>query len=937
MTPLLAGAPQAVIREFSQQRAQRGRYISAADGGSPYTTAQRSLRFNSADSASLSRTPASAGNQKTWTWSSWVKKSRINTGDQVNNLFAAGSTFFVRFSDDDGGNNLRIYNSSPSCSLVTSSKFRDPSAWYHIVIVCDTTQATASNRLKMYVNNVQQTTFFEATYPAQNADLLWNSTNAHLISGLDGYLALVHFIDGYAYDPSYFGETDATTGQWIAKTYSGSYGTNGFFLDFADNSNNTAATLGKDNSGVNSNNWTPDNFAVSASPTIGQSGDIVKIAGRGGAGGTSDVTEVLVVNGTQVYSGTGVANYTIPNAYLPIRSFSIVASGQNTYITQVTVNGSRLTGASYGLGANGYYYTFNGGAFDANTSGSYASSGNGNTTSRVNTLYWTSSASIIDSLRENPVSAGVDSGLGNEVSGNYATLNLLAKNSAATLSDGNLSFNGNTPAYGVVYASIGIRSGKYYWEWTPSPTSNNHAGISRELIYDDFVGGDSRQYAIQKNGQKINGSGSDTNYASAWGANDVLGVAFDADNGTLTYYINGVSQGVAFSGINTSYTWFPGFSMYNRDYAPGSVNFGQRSFAHNAPSGFSPLVDTLLPTPTIAKPNTVMDVKLYTGNGSTQTISGLNFSPDLVWIKNRSHGRDNNVYDTVRGATKLLSTNSTTVDVYNGTGSEQTVSGLTAFNSDGFTVGSDNVANQNTPYTYVAWAWDAGSSNAPNNSGTIASTVRANISAGFSVVTWSGTTANATVGHGLGVAPQFILFKTRGNAYNWRVYHASLGNTKALILNLTNTPATSATYFNNTSPTSTLIHLGTSDETNDASMVAYCWAPVAGYSAFGSYTGNGSSDGPFVYTGFSPRWILVRNESVTQSWALNDTARATYNLVDAYLAPNLSGSEQTTYAKMDILSNGFKVRETDSFINGNGNTHIFAAFAEAPFPYARAR
>jgi hypothetical protein len=341
-----------------------------------------------------------------------------------------------------------------------------------------------------------------------------------------------------------------------------------------------------------------------------------------------------------------------------------------------------------------------------------------------------------------------------------------------------------------------------------------------------------------------------------------------------------------------------------------------------------------------------MDVALYTGNGSTQTISGLNFSPDLVWCKVRGNGVAQHViYDSVRDAYKRLTPNGTTAET------DVNPYGVTAFSSTGFTVADTFNGNyeingdpSGTYGTggYVAWTWDAGGTTDPSNqAGSITSQVRANVSAGFSVVTYTGNaTGGATVGHGLGVAPAMFIVKSRSLSESWPVYHASLGATKLLRLEGTGAEETISTAWNNTAPTSTVFSLGSpSGFTNSsgATYVAYCFAPVAGYSSFGSYVGNGSSDGVFVYTGFRSRWILIKvSAGDTGNWWMYDSARSSYNLADLGLYANSSIAEFTSNG-LDMLSNGFKIRTANGNTNGSGYTFVWAAFAENPFQYARAR
>jgi hypothetical protein len=338
-----------------------------------------------------------------------------------------------------------------------------------------------------------------------------------------------------------------------------------------------------------------------------------------------------------------------------------------------------------------------------------------------------------------------------------------------------------------------------------------------------------------------------------------------------------------------------------------------------------------------------MDVALYTGNGSTQSISSLNFSPDFLWFKSRSSTNDHVLFDAVRGRAAGMRSNGTDAEYTSSAGND-----LASFDSAGFTVGAPQ--NWSSPngngLSVVAWAWDAGTSTVSNPDGSITSQVRANATAGFSVVTYTGNgTAGATVGHGLGVPPGMIIVKNRtasAGYLNWGVYHSSLGNTKILYLNTTAAESADITEWNNTSPTSTVFSLGftagNGHNISSQNYVAYCFSPVVGYSSFGSYVGNGSAtDGPFVYTGFRPRWIMYK--PATQSgtdWVIRDAVRDTYNVVSNYLLANASSAEGSV-AEIDILSNGFKFRNNLSGNNTNGVQVIYAAFAEAPFNYSRAR
>jgi hypothetical protein len=330
---------------------------------------------------------------------------------------------------------------------------------------------------------------------------------------------------------------------------------------------------------------------------------------------------------------------------------------------------------------------------------------------------------------------------------------------------------------------------------------------------------------------------------------------------------------------------------------------------------------------TINKPTDYFNTKLYTGDGTDgREITGVGFQPDWCWFKARSTAYENQVYDVVRGATKRLVTNDTTAE---GT---QT-NGLQSFDSDGFTVGNGNGTNVNA-VTYASWNWLAGGTASSNTDGSITSTVSANTTSGFSIVSYTGNgTAGATVGHGLGSIPQVVITKERNGTAWWGGYFASLGNTKSIYLNQTNAADTSVQFWNNTSPTSSVFTVGNNSISNRAvggsTYIAYCFAEKKGFSKFGSYTGNGNADGTFVYTGFKPAFVLVKLSSGADDWQILDNKRNTFNVMNEYLLPN-SSSITITNNVVDFLSNGFKLRTSAGSWNPSGGTFIYMAFAESP-------
>jgi len=324
------------------------------------------------------------------------------------------------------------------------------------------------------------------------------------------------------------------------------------------------------------------------------------------------------------------------------------------------------------------------------------------------------------------------------------------------------------------------------------------------------------------------------------------------------------------------------------------------------------------------KPTDYFNTVLYTGNGSTQSITGVNFQPDFNWIKHRNGTSWHTLTDSVRGISKNLFSNETNAEVTNALR-------ILSFDSDGLTVGNDV---NNSGNTYVAWNWLAdNTSGSSNTDGSITSTVSANTTSGFSIVSWTGTGATGTIGHSLGVAPSMIIIKNRSSAYDWTVGHNSLGWSNVVFLNLT-TASQGDTQFNSTAPTSSVFSIGTPLMANKSgdSIIAYCFAEKKGFSKFGSYVGtNSGANGPFIYTGFKPAFILIKNTTGAADWHIRDNKRDTYNASTHFLLPNLTDAEVTLGEAIDILSNGFKIKANGFKVQDSGNTYIYMAFAENPF------
>ena len=328
---------------------------------------------------------------------------------------------------------------------------------------------------------------------------------------------------------------------------------------------------------------------------------------------------------------------------------------------------------------------------------------------------------------------------------------------------------------------------------------------------------------------------------------------------------------------------------------------------------------------TIDDPTIYFNTKLYTGTGSELAITGVGFQPDWVWSKNRDQSEGHRLFDSVRGATKFIRSNNSDAE---GTAAQT----LKSFDSDGVTIGTDADMNTSSEKN-VLWNWLAGGSASSNSNGTITSSVSASTTAGFSVVSYTGTNNNQTVGHGLGAAPKVIILKNRDTTNNWCVGHGDLGFTKHLALNETDAVGTSSVRFQDTAPTSTVYSVGAAGETNGSgnSIIAYCFAEKKGYSKFGSYTGNDNANGTFVYTGFAPAWVMIKRTNSTNDWIILDIKRNPINPSDERILANSGNAASTANTMVDFLSNGFKPRSTYGGINGASDNFIYMAFAESPF------
>lgn len=506
-------------------------------------------------------------------------------------------------------------------------------------------------------------------------------------------------------------------------------------------------------------------------------------------------------------------------------------------------------------------------------------------------------------------------------SNSYSVLNRLDPFSTinTTFTDGLLHQASALTSGDVSQSSMLMQSGKWYWENT-FITSAALSLVGAQNAYNP-----SDYYEWNKNGTTTNLGGATL---ATWADGDVLGVALDVDAGTISFFKNGTQTGSTMS-VGTGKAFV---SRQGNDVHEMVVNFGQQPqsggayyasakgwFRYAPPAGFKALCTKNLPAPLIKDPFPWFKIEGYTGTGATQDIimSG-GMSPDLVWIKERLDGAANHkIFDQVRGALIALSSNLTSAE-------SSDAGSLTAFNTNGFELGNNANVNQNTS-AYVSWNWKRG------------------VIPGFDIVTYVGNGANRTIAHALGAVPKMVLVKNRDAAHHWLVYHQNANATpQSGNLQLSSTIAffADATAWNSTQPDSSVFSVGTNTGANAAGqdIIAYLFAEVAGFSKFSAYTGNGSNDGPFIHLGFRPAFVMVKRIDTVGSWMISDYARNTSNPTSATIKADSTDAEGTNVMSLDIVSNGFKIRnDVGTNVNASGGTYIYAAFAEFPFKYANAR
>lgn len=835
---------------------------------------ERSLRFHDGDSTYLNRTFSTPTDNIKWTWSGWVKRATLGA---VQNFFigddgSSNNFCAFRFLSTDEIDCAQISGGTYNLRVKTNAVFRDVSAWYHIVLVYDSANATSTDRIQIYVNGDRQDVTY-TTGPVGPSTACQANVNArpHAIGRilyvnlqyLDAYLAEVNFIDGQAHAPTSFGKTDTTTGAWIPKEYTGSYGNNGFFLSFSDNSSPSA--LGTDSS-PNGNNWTPNNFSVTA-------------------GVDNDSMEDTPTN-----------NYATLN---PLdKTGGTMAQGNLTYTgvySDVVTRNGHGARSTLKVPSSGKWYV--------------------------------------------EVSSAITSGIGN-------ACYLVFTSSEQRLNDAT-GFSGTlTPFIGVDASGYNNR---IYLQWV---------GVS-------------------------GGTANSTVLFSSYAYGDIVNLAIDFDNGKFWVGHNGTwyNSGDPAAGTNATSTFTAGTEPWgfwaeyvassdNSNRSQARVNFGQQGFEYTQPSGFLAMSSANLPVPTIKDGTDYFTPVLYESDNTAQSITvadsqGNSWAPDWVWIKGRNYASNSRFCDTVRGAGVSLKLATAAA----GTDPDDTNSAnrINAFTSSGFDLNAAAAGdvNQNTQ-TYVAWNWKAGgNSNTFNVDGTGYATASAagldggtitptgasvNTAAGISIIAYTGdgvdpNSSTVTVSHGLNASPAMIITKKRSSGttdYGWSTWHQDLNAGSGFWFHLNNAQNAAMWdgYANNSS---TLFSPADKDYNNELSetYINYIFAEVEGFSKFGSYDSNNSSDGPYIYTGFRPAFVICKDiDRSAMSYIQHDTARSPYNPATNSMNVHGSGTEPyDTASPIDILSNGFKLRAGSASYNNSfsGDTFMYMAFAETPFKYANAR
>ena len=904
-----------------------------------------SIRFNRGDNPHFSRTPSSAGNRKVFTYSVWLKRTDFGARSFFQAYDGSSSR---RFQLSFNGSDQINFNQGGSSSTGVANsymRFRDPTAWYHIVAAANYREPSSANRIKIYVNGSRID--LNITDDIENADGQCNGAFEHEIGAIgsssnvfDGYMADINFIDGAALDPSHFGYTEFQTKVWRPKKF---------------NTDLIANQIGK----TFSNNWTFSGNGTSSNPVSyifdnddsnfmnnAAGGQIItwnttsyKLSGRLQiyCRSSSGVYDIYVNGNSTKVADTPSSNSLVDcGTFDDIREIQFAGTSYNTntglgsagiYVYMIFVDGVFLRDTTQPYGPNGFKLDFRDFTGDTATTIGRDYSGNQNNFSPDNF-------------------GGTTDGAIDSPTNNFITFNKIMDYSLnANISEAGLRVEGPDSGHNDrrIFAPFAIPlTGKYYVEIKCVKNgARGNMGFSDGAVNGGSNGSNWFVFGFHGGGYSTSFTkvGSNT---SDFSLNDIVSFALDMDLGKMWIVKNGnvdvtAQESIANivrTNLDRPLRWF--YQETSSDESAALYNFGQFPYTYTVPDGFKTLSSrniqptdfdaTNQPVKTFLSPQKHFDTLLYTGDGSSNNrVTGLGFKPDLVWIKSRT-ATDNHIWqDSVRG-NFILYSNLTNGDGATGGG------WVKSFNDDGFTVDVNGPINTNG-HNYAAWCWKAGGPAVSNSDGSITSSVSANQEAGFSIVTFTGTGSAGTIGHGLGKAPKIVITKRRNAAQAWFVHHEGLSNGHYLRLNASNAQGGDTNvYPNNMSTTNTFAVGGDNGVNgNGDTYVSYCWAEIPGYSKIGKYTGLGVADGAYVECGFRPAFVMYKRIGNPDDWGLHDVKRdPVNNPVYRFLYPSLTNAEWAsgTQDYFHFYSNGFKLTQNASMTNGSNETYAFIAFAE---------
>ena len=869
-----------LIYEGNSAGQRVGKFVPFTDNG----TIANSVLFNDDDDAYLARTFSTPTNNKKWTYSVWIKRGALGTDQAIMSADYDGASYWdMRFNTS---NQIYIQNRIGSSNILlanTTRTFEDTSKWYHLVFVYDSDNSTSTSRAILYIDGDIQTL---SAYPSSGDASAYNvnsephhigvsrtnSTSGAIWSEFDGYFAEANFVDGQALTPASFGLTDTSTGRWIPKTVSPyPTTTTSIAVTVVDSGGNKYALDGVTQGTVTLIEGATYRFDQSDGSNSGHPLRF-STTSNGTHGGGTEFTSGVTTAGTPGSSGA-YTEITVPTGTATLYYYCTNHSG---------MGGTANTQDQYGT--NGFRLKFQ----DSSALGD-DTSGNTNDFSVTNIVAG-------DQTTDSPTQ-------------NHATIDPnTASNGSMTFAEGNLNVEMNNAYPGNVLGTLGASSGKYYWEVTISGTGSSANGYatgvgvaewsklntdpqSVSTPFSSFI--DSRSIFVH-NGASVSNS-------TTFTAGDVISIALNLDDSEISYFKNNTIVGSA-QPLVEGQTYFPLFKnstgVADLRYTP---NFGQKSWNYTPPTGFVALQQDNLP----------------------ETAKGIS---GFTWIKDRDNALNHNTYDSSNGVFNRLVTNNTSAIL-------NTQGGVSKFLKGGIVVGDTSNVN-NSGASMVSWNWVANSgTTSTNTDGSFTSTVQANTTAGFSIVQFTPGSSAGTVGHGLSQAPEWIIMKDTSRSVLWLIYHKDVGADK--YLQFTNAAPTSNSTVFSTEPTATTFDPGTGYTSGSSygATVTYCWHSVDGFSKFGKYVGNGNADGPFVYTGFKPVWVLFKSNN-TANWYLHDSTRSPNNPIEDLLYPNLALAENNNSVNggVDFLSNGFKIRQPTGYgYNYSGTDTYYMAFAEHPF------